>query len=186
MGRSKALLPCPSESDTFVTRAITTLRAGGVAEVAVVGRPDDADLERELKRSSPPAFYIANPTADLGQLSSVLVGISYAQQLAADAVMIVPVDMPSIRPETVRALLDAFEAGPQPIARAVHHGRHGHPVIVGASLFEELRSADPAIGARAIMRGDPSRIRDVPVDDPGVLRDVDTPDDYQALLDERR
>src|SRR4051812_22272172 len=184
MGRSKALLPCPPDSGTFLRRAITTLHAGGVADVVVVGRPADRDLEDEVMRS-PRAVYLANMSAALGQLSSVLVGIEYAERIVADAVMILPVDMPLVLAAMVRTLLDAFEAAPQPIARAVHRGRHGHPVIVAASLFDELRHADPTIGARAVMRGDPSRILDVDVDDPGVLRDVDTPDDYQALIDER-
>src|SRR5215212_10103441 len=138
MGRSKALLPCPSASQTFVTRAITTLYAGGLADVAVVGRAADQDLEDEVKRSSPPAFYLANPSADLGQLSSVLAAIAYAERVLAGAIMILPVDMPSVLPATVRMLLQAFEAAPQPIARAVHRGTHGHPVIVAASIFDEL------------------------------------------------
>ena len=185
MGRSKALLPCPPDGETFVTRAIRTLERGGVAGIVVVGRGTGDDLEREVTGSSPAAAYIVNLSADLGQLSSLLVAIEYAHRNAAEAVMFLPVDMPSIRADTVRALVCAFAEGSQPIVRAVHGGRHGHPVIVASSLFDEFRRADPAVGARAVLRADPSRIRDVEVDDPGVLRDVDTPLDYQALLGER-
>jgi len=184
MGRSKALLPCPPHGDTFVSRVIKTLWMGGVVEVAVVGRAGDTDLQREVQRAGPQACYVPNLSADLGQLSSVLVGISYAEQIGAGAAMIVPVDMPSIGAATVAALLHAFETGSHSIVRAVHRGRHGHPVIFAARLFDELRRADPSVGARAIMHANPSRVRDVVVDDSGVLLDIDTPVDYKALLDD--
>lgn len=181
MGTPKALLRHPRDGRTFVAHTISTLDSGGVAEVAVVGRPDDAELRDEVSRSSAAAF-LENPSSELGQLSSVLVGIQYAEHRGADAVMMLPVDTPLIRADTVRALLDAFAAGGQPVARAVHGGEHGHPVIVAASLFPELRAADPSLGARAVLRRDPSRVRNVEVDDPGVLRDFDVPEDYRRLL----
>ena len=181
MGTPKALLRHPADGRTFVAHTISTLDSGGVAEVAVVGRADDAGLQDEVSRSG--AVFLENPSADLGQLSSVLVGIGYAERRGADAVMMLPVDIPLIRAATVRALLGAFAAGGQPLARAVHRGQHGHPVIVAASLFPELRAADPSVGARVVLRRDPSRVCNVEVDDPGVLRDFDVPDDYRRLLD---
>ena len=62
--------------------------------------------------------------------------------------------------------------------------QHGHPVIFGASLFAVLRNADPSLGARAVLREDPSRVRNLEVDDPGVLRDIDLPDEYRRLFDQ--
>jgi molybdenum cofactor cytidylyltransferase len=184
MGRPKALLPCPPDGRTFVAQAVRTLRAGGIAEVAVVGRPDDAALRSELGQHAPPVPYLENPAHELGQLSSLLVGVSHAEGCGADGVMILPVDIPSVSPATVQALREAFDRGPEPLVRAAYQGRHGHPVIVGRSLFAELQAADPAVGARAVLRRDPSRVRELDVDDPGVLRDVDVPDDYRRLLAE--
>jgi molybdenum cofactor cytidylyltransferase len=181
MGRPKALLLCPPHGNTFVTQVILTLRAGGVAEVAVVGRPDDHALRDEIARHASDVPYLENRTPELGQLSSLLVGVAHAEACDADGVMILPVDIPSVSPSTVRALLEAFEHGSAPLVRAVHGGDHGHPVIVGRPLFAELRAVDPSIGARAVLRRDPSRVREVEVADPGVLRDVDEPDDYRRL-----
>ena len=67
-----------------------------------------------------------------------------------------------------------------PILRAVHGGRHGHPVIFKREVFEALRAADPAVGAKAVMRA--IGVEDIEVDDPGILQDVDTPEDYTSLL----
>jgi molybdenum cofactor cytidylyltransferase len=51
-------------------------------------------------------------------------------------------------------------------------------VLFKRAVFDELRAADPDVGARAVVRADRSRVRDVEVDDPGVALDIDTPDDY--------
>jgi molybdenum cofactor cytidylyltransferase len=69
------------------------------------------------------------------------------------------------------------------VLRATHQGRHGHPVIFAATLFPALRRADPKVGARALLHQDPSRVRNLEVDDPGVLRDFDWPTDYRGLFE---
>ena len=185
MGRPKALLPCPPDGHTFVSQAVRTLHTGGIAEVGVVGRPQDSALRTEVRRHAPPVAYLENLTPELGQLSSLLVGVTYAEASDADGVMVLPVDIPSVRPDTVRALREVFEHGSDSIVRAVYQDRHGHPVIFSRSVFAELRAADPSVGAREVLRSDPARVREVAVDDAGVLRDVDEPDDYRRLVHER-
>ena len=89
------------------------------------------------------------------------------------------VDVPLLRPETVARLVARAGQSSAPVLRVVHGGRHGHPVIFRRVVFQALRTADPEIGAKAILRA--HMIEDVEVDDPGVLRDVDTPDDFARL-----
>jgi molybdenum cofactor cytidylyltransferase len=185
MGRPKALLPCPPDGHTFITQAVRTLHTGGVAEVGVVGRVQDSALRNEVSRQARPVAYLENPSPERGQLSSLLVGVSYAEACDADAVMVLPVDIPSVKAATVQSLREAFDLGADPIVRAVYQGRHGHPVIFARLVFAELRAADHSVGAREVLRRDPARVREVAVDDAGVLRDVDEPDDYRRLVDER-
>ena len=185
MGRPKALLPCPPDGCTFVTQAVRTLHTGGIQEVGVVGRVQDSALRQEVSRQMPPVAYLENPTPELGQLSSLLVGVVYAEACGADGVMILPVDIPSVKASTVQALSETFDRSSAPIVRAVYQGRHGHPVIFARAVFPELRAADPAVGARQVLRRDPGRVCEVAVDDAGVLRDVDEPDDYRRLVDQR-
>lgn len=184
MGRPKALLPCPPDGHTFVSQAVRTLHTGGIAEVGVVGRPQDSALRTEVSRQSPPVAYLENPTPERGQLSSLLVGVSYAEACEADGVMVLPVDIPSVKAATVQSLREAFDRGADPIVRAVYQDQHGHPVIFGRPVFAELRAADLSVGAKEVLRRDPARVCEVGVDDPGVLRDVDFPDDYRRLVDE--
>ena len=183
MGQPKALLPCPPAGRTFVTQIIHVLREGGIDTIAVVGRVNDPDLRREVASAGLPVCYVENPSPELGQLSSMLVGVAFAEARAATGILVLPVDMPLVRPETVRTALDTFAAGDQPVLRATYQGRHGHPVIFGAAVFPALRNADPEVGARAVLHQDPSRVRNLEVDDPGVLRDFDWPTDYRGLFD---
>jgi molybdenum cofactor cytidylyltransferase len=180
MGRAKALLRLPESGRTFVAQIAETLISGGVDAVLVVGRPDDGALRTEVENLAPLVRYVANPRYDSGQLSSVLAALDVVDQSAVRGLLIVPVDMPLIRATTIATLIKAFNTSQLSIARVTHRERHGHPVIFGRTAFDMLRGADPAQGARAVVRALP--VLDVEVDDGGVVRDIDTPADYRELL----
>jgi molybdenum cofactor cytidylyltransferase len=185
MGRPKPLLTLPPDGTTFVERITRSLILGSVADVLVVVRPDDAALAQEIERiaaSGCAVRAIENADADRGQLSSVVSGLNAADRPGVHGIMLTPVDAPLIRSETVRGLLDVFASRHAPIVRATYRGRHGHPVIFSRAVFDGLRHADPAIGARAVVRAHAHDAIDVDVDDPGVVLDVDNPDDYTRLL----
>jgi molybdenum cofactor cytidylyltransferase len=180
MGRSKPLLTC-ADGRTFVHTLVDTLREGGADPVSIVGRPDDDALRAEVERLSPPVRLVINDDADRGgQLSSLVAGLREADRPGVRGLLVVPVDAPLIRAPTIATLLREFSAANAPIVRARHQGRHGHPVIFARALFDELRAADPQLGARAVLRAHAQAINNVDVDDPGVLGDIDTPEDYRA------
>jgi CTP:molybdopterin cytidylyltransferase MocA len=179
MGAPKALLPAGPGGEPFVVRLARTLAAGGVTRVLIVGRADDEALRRVVRVRVPAARFVVNPDADRGgQLSSLLVGLDAIDGPDVLGVMAMPVDIPGVGPETIAALLAGFRRAPGRIIRAVHAGRHGHPVIFPRELFEDLRRADPAAGAKAVVRAHEARIVDVEVADAGVVDDLDTPEDY--------
>jgi molybdenum cofactor cytidylyltransferase len=180
MGRPKALLPAGLNAGTFASVLIQSLRAGGVEDVLVVGRPEDAALHDEALRCG--ARFVQNPDADRGQLSSLLAGLNVADRPGVAGVLVMPVDIPLVRPDTIARVKAAFLSGHPPIARAVHQGRHGHPVIFGRPVFDALRHADAGVGAKAVLHDNAAALLNVEVDDEAVLRDVDTPDDYRALF----
>jgi molybdenum cofactor cytidylyltransferase len=180
MGRPKALLPCPPDGETFVARVVGTLLQGGVQPVLVVGRRGDTALYREVGRLGRGAAYVVNPAAEEGQLSSVLAGLEAADRAGATAILLMPVDVPQVRPGTIASVLRAFALKGASIVRATHQGRHGHPVLFARAVFEELRTADPGVGARAVVHADAGRVLNLEVDDPGVLRDFDRPAEYEA------
>ena len=152
MGRPKALLPAGPAGPSFVRRLSDSLLAGGVADVIVVGRPDDRRAARRKWRASAPACDSSSTrTPRQGQLSSVIAGLNAADRPGVHGVLVTPVDSPLVLPDTVRALLTVFrDHVASAIVRATCHGRHGHPVIFGRGVFDALRHADPAVGRRLL------------------------------------
>lgn len=181
MGRAKALLPAGDR--TFVRRILETLRDGGVPDAVVVVRPGDSEIAGEIDATGF-GRVVTNPRAEQGQLTSLLAGLEAVGGPAVPAVLVTLVDVPFVGAATVRALCERAPESPAQIVRAVHQGRHGHPVIFKRVLFDALRRADPDVGAKAVVRA--ATIEDLETGDPGVVEDVDTPDDYRRVLDAMR
>jgi molybdenum cofactor cytidylyltransferase len=177
MGTPKALLPAGDR--TFIRRILETLRDAGVADTVVVVRPGDTAIEAEIAAAGY-GRAVVNHRPELGQLSSLIAGLDAVDRAGVDAMLLTLVDVPLIDPGTVRVLCERAARSPAPIVRAVHRGRHGHPVIFKREVFDPVRRADPALGAKAVVRAFP--VEDVDVEDPGIAEDVDTPDDYRRLI----
>lgn len=112
----------------------------------------------------------------LGMGYSIATGVSASADAAGWLVM--PGDMPMVRPSTFVAVADAL---PQhAVVYAQHQGRRGHPVGFSAELYSELVQLTGDEGARRVVARFPSI--GVEVDDAGVLLDLDTPEDLAALL----
>lgn len=180
MGQSKALLPVRQGGPSFVRHLTQTLLEGGVADVIIVGRPDDEPLRREIDDIA--ARFVANPDADSGQLSSVIAGLNAADRPGVGGLLVTPVDAPLISAATVRQLLVAISNRHLPLVRATHNGRHGHPVVFSRRVFDELRHADPGVGARGVVQRYAPEGIDIEVEDPGVLLDIDEPADYERAM----
>lgn len=185
MGKSKALLSIAPRGASFVRQIATVLLAGGVADVLVVGRPDDSALREEVDQIGVGVRYVVNEDSERGQLSSLLVGLNVADRPGIDALLVTPVDAPLIQASTVATLIGALHSSNAAIVRAAYHGRHGHPVIFGRAVFNDLRHADPSVGAKAVLRTRQADVLDVEVDDPAVLHDIDRAEDYQRLIVDR-
>ncbi|MEO7274210.1 MAG: nucleotidyltransferase family protein [Vicinamibacterales bacterium] len=182
MGRSKALLPAGRGGQTFVRTLAATLQDGGVTDVLVIGRPDDASLRSEVATLGAGVRYVENHHAAQGQISSIVAAVNAVDHPGVQGLLVIPVDQPLIAAATVAALLLAFSRTRPPIARATHQGRHGHPVVFASALFGELRRADPSQGARVVVRAHAAEALDVDVADPNVLIDIDDSDAYERVF----
>jgi CTP:molybdopterin cytidylyltransferase MocA len=180
MGRPKALLPHTQEGQSFLSYLVRQFLTAGVSTILVVGRPGDEALRDEVTAAG--ATLVLNPRADDGQLSSLICGLDAAERLGAEQIVMLPVDVPLVSAEAIARLLAHAASSDAPIARATHAGRHGHPVIFKRAVFDELRHADPGVGAKAVIRKDPARVADVDVGDAAVTVDIDTPDDYRRAF----
>jgi molybdenum cofactor cytidylyltransferase len=117
-----------------------------------------------------------------GPIGSIRAGIRALESHPVDGALIWPVDRPHVPVDVVGGLLDAFRRTGGPIVVPVFEGRRGHPVVFGRGTFAELIAVPDGEGARAVVRRDRTRVVEVPVSDSAVLEDLNTPDDYRALL----
>ena len=94
--------------------------------------------------------------------------------------------MPHVRLATVERLIDAYARGGAPAVVPAFGARRGQPVIWDASLFEEIETSEAATrhGANAVLHTHASQLVIVTVDDPAVLDDLNTPEDYERLVRE--
>lgn len=178
------------EGCTFLARVLAMLRSGGVVDVVIVsGSAHDAVLA--ALPAGDAARVLRNPQPERGQLSSLKIALSdlRARTPRPAAVLMALVDHPMVSASTVARLIDAWRSaspgrdatGRPTIVVPTYVGRRGHPVLFAASLWDELLATPDDRGARAVVRADPTRVREVPVDDPGVCIDVDTPEDFRRL-----
>jgi len=181
MGRAKLLLPF---GDTTVLGAVlAALRAGGATQVMAVHGPQDRDLQRWAAAHQ--VETAVNPDPEQGMLSSILCGLralggTKSLQEARATLLVCPGDLPAITPETVTRVIEAIDRGAL-LAVPEHRGRRGHPLAVAPSLLSQVPTLDSRIGLRQLLQRNPDAICRVSVDDPGILRDVDTPDEYERL-----
>lgn len=177
MGESKALLDADGRS--FLERVVVSLRDGGCGSVLVVVQDISGPVGVLADRLG--AMPVYNPDPRDGPISSVRAAIARLREDGRDAgaVAICPVDHPSIRPDTVSKLIDVFRAARAPIVVPTYEYRGGHPIIFDSSLFDELLEPVLPDGARTVTRRHPDSLMRVSVTDPGVLLDLDTPEDYR-------
>ncbi|MEL6372183.1 MAG: nucleotidyltransferase family protein [Pseudomonadota bacterium] len=126
------------------------------------------------------AFKIVfNPHPEQGLSSSIQYGL--ADATLSDGVMIALGDMPSIRPETISRLVEAFGRGDQTIFAPTIDGRRGHPIIFAAEHYDDLRHLSGDQGGRSIIENNAEGTQLIEVDDPGILADIDTEADRRKL-----
>jgi CTP:molybdopterin cytidylyltransferase MocA len=94
---------------------------------------------------------------------------------------LLPVDIPLVRPETLRSLMAVFCEGTTDVCRPCYRGRYGHPPLIAMELIPAIAGFDGAGGLRMLLDRWRGRTAAVPVEDPGILLDVDTRDDYERL-----
>ncbi|MGH7179104.1 MAG: nucleotidyltransferase family protein, partial [Tepidisphaeraceae bacterium] len=93
-------------------------------------------------------------------------------------------DMPFVSPETLRTVIRHLEAGAT-ITAPSFNGQRGHPVGFGRSLYGELIALEGDVGAREVLARHANKLKILVCTDPGICRDVDTPEDLESDLTSR-
>ena len=179
MGSPKQLLPFGGK--TVLQTVVDTLLDANLDGILVV-LGHRADAVRESLAERPVLFHL-NPDYRKGMFSSILCGLSVLEK-SADAALIALGDQPNVRARVVRKVAAAYRKGDWGIVVPVCRGKRGHPALVDLGRYlSEIRSLTGEDGLKPVMRGHPDDTLEVEVEDDGVLRDIDTPEEYRAELD---
>lgn len=178
MGGPNKLLECVDDGPMVVT-VVRAALASRADEVLVVTGEDRERVEACL--SGLPVRLLWNPDHIEGLSTSLRAGVS-ALPSGARAVVVCLGDMPLVCPGHIDALIQAFLAHPErSIFVPTWQGERGNPVLWTVDLFPEIGTLEGDMGAKVLMSRHPAKVREVPVDEPGILTDVDTPEALREL-----
>jgi molybdenum cofactor cytidylyltransferase len=173
-GGDKLLALLPDGTPVGVAAARNLIAAA--LPVTVVVRPEDRRLAGLLGAEG--ATVVPCPDAHLGMAHSLACALG--SDPTAQGWLIALADMPRVKPATIAAIAAAWCA-PDGIVVPFHRGQRGNPVAIGAAHRAALLELAGDVGARALLERYAQHVTRLEVDDPGVLRDVDTPADLERL-----
>jgi molybdenum cofactor cytidylyltransferase len=178
MGSHKLLLPFGST--TVIVHIVDQLLRSVVNNVLVVVGHDEERVVEQLPGSS--VEVVTNPNYRTGMLSSVRCGLQALPQ-ACQAVMVALGDQPALTSELVDEMVRSYSATDKGILVPVYSGRRGHPLLFSAHYRYEILTHYDDVGLRGLMRAHPDDVLDLDVSTPGVLSDMDYPEDYRRELE---
>ena len=175
MGSPKPLLTVGGIS--FLKRIVNLHKGLGLEVCVVLGEHREA-IQRSVDLSG--VSVVINRQPELGQLSSIQLGVAHAE--GRNAIIVHPVDHPLVSPETLEALLAAHAKAPDRILTPECNGKTGHPTLFPSHFFSDLLTAPLDQGARYVIAERHSAVRRVTVKDEGILKNIDTPEDYRRWV----
>jgi molybdenum cofactor cytidylyltransferase len=147
-----------------------------VPSIYAVVRPGADELARAL---APHCQIVVCEDAADGMGASLACAVRAAG--TAEGYLVALADMPFVRTASIAAVRDALAAG-APLAAPYWRARRGHPVGISGEFFDRLLACGGDEGAKGLLRENENRLVKVPVGDPGILRDIDTPGDLAPPL----
>lgn len=183
MGRTKALLQWRGKP--FIEHVCSALRSAGVEDrVVVLGRSS----KEVLTAWTPVGEKVTvNLKPENGQLSSLRTGFGYASEYS-EAFLVCLADQPTILPETYKKIIEFWSYRkdhlviPRTISASDRRLKRGHPIIIPAQYKNLCFEGPLEKGLHWVTHNPQVEVADLEVSDPGVIRDFDTPADYEALL----
>ena len=173
MGSPKMLLPY--NDVTIIEQVIRNLMDSNVDRVVVVVGSDREEIMKVTRRYD--VFHCYNQDYKSGMLSSVKCGF-YSLPEGCLAALIMPGDQPMTGPGEINRVISTFTESDKGLVMASYNGRRGHPLIVDMKYLDEVLSLPEREGLRTLAGKHPEDVLESGTDDPSVLRDIDTQEDY--------
>ncbi len=174
MGRLKQLLPLGDT--TVIQRCLDALITAGTGDIVVVLGSGQKDLKEAIEDY--PVTIAVNEDAGSDMAESVRVGLSVTDACST-GVMVCLSDHPLVLPETLKLLVGAHSREPQRIIIPAYKGRRGHPALFPGGVIQKIYKS---VNLREIIGNDHKRVKLIEVQDEGVIMDMDTKEDYLAIM----
>ena len=145
--------------------------------VVAVVRPDSRETFQSLKNEGCEVVVCENAAEGMG--ASLACAARAAGE--ADGYLVALGDMPFLRRSSIAAVRDALAAG-VPLVAPYFRARRGHPVGISGKFFKELLESKGDEGAKKLLAANERELVKIPIGDPGVIRDIDTPGDLLPPL----
>ena len=180
MGQLKALLPWRGQ--TLLEHQVSALREGGADRVEVV-LGHRADELSPLLQGRDGVSWTLNPDYLRGKTTSIKAGLSALDSSAVDEILLLNVDQPRSA-EDVTCILNLHRLHGCAVTVPEYNGKGGHPIVLSAGLLPELREIDEETqGIKAVVRRHSESVNRVPLDNPEILLDLNTPEQYRAAVE---
>lgn len=179
MGRPKLILPIGGRS--VIARVVEALLEGGVSRVIVVvptaDRPESASIARSAEDAGGEVVVCHETTPDMR--ATVTLGLRSLGAIEPIGWLLAPGDSPALSARIVSAVLARFGEDPSRIVVPTHAWRRGHPVAFPRATIDAVLRLPPDQGIDALVRSAGDRLSLLEVAEPGILDDLDTPEDYR-------
>ncbi len=176
MGKPKLLLPFGEKTiiETVLNNAIQSETDG----VLVVLGSNSEKIAEKIKNFS--VKISVNPNFREGMLSSIQWGF---ETLPKDtrAALIMLGDQPLIPSSVINKIIHAYKETKKGIILPVYEKRRGHPILIDMKYRDEVKRLNPDTGLRALVHNHTEDILEIDVDAPGILKDIDTVEDYKEI-----
>ena len=177
MGRPKLTLPWGS-GGSVIAQVAARFQEAGVEPLLVITGGDREEVEQALHGTGAQCLFNPNYRQG-GMLSSIKVGLRHLLDGEVQAAMLAPADLPALTVETLRSLLDHRRRSGADLIVPSYQMRRGHPVLIGRPQWQDVLELKEGETLRNFLRRKADQIDYVVVDDPGVIQDLDTREDYE-------
>ena len=180
MGQLKALLPWRGQ--TLLQHQVSALLDGGADRVVVVLGHRAEEL-RTLLEGLEGASWVLNPDYLLGKTTSIKAGLSALDPQSVAEILLLNVDQPRSAPD-IASVLKMHRASNYSVTIPTCGGKGGHPIVLSAGLLDELLAIDEeSQGVKAVVQRRLEAVNRFPLENPEILLDLNTPEQYRAALD---
>ena len=177
MGTQKLLLPF--DGMTIIEKVVANILGSGIENILVVLGADHEEVADKLEFW--PVQTIWNENFREGMHTSVMTAV-YALPAGAKAALIFLGDQPLIPEGAVKKVVEAWQNSGKGIVIPLYEAKRGHPPLYDLKLRNQLQHLDPSVGLRSIAQKFPEEIEEVETGCPGILKDIDTRDEYLREL----